>query len=318
MHTYTDLVARDFGICVIDTHYKRPQLACSHLLVQDRAAAFIDVGTTPALPRLLAALEQKNLSPGDVKYIILTHIHLDHAGCAGPLMEACATAQLVVHKKGAKHMINPAKLIEATIAIYGQQAFDTLYQKILPVEAHRVLTPEDGEIIDFNGRQLQFIETPGHARHHFCIWDAESKGVFTGDTLGLAYPELQTDPEHPFQIPTTSPVGFEPAVLLDSIERLCSLKPDYFYLTHFGPVKASARSVEALKQMIAAHETLGREAGEDQPLLQEKLLTLYHEALESITPGSFDRATLRSIISGDLELNAAGIEVWLKRKAQGS
>ena len=314
MQKYSDLVEREFGISVIDTHYYRPNLASSHLMSHENSAVFVHVGATPALPRLLAALTQKSLAPEDVTYVILTHIHLDHAGCAGALMKACPNARLVVHKSGAKHMINPTTLIDATISIYGQEAFDHLYQEIVPVPEDRVTVPEDGEIIDWRGRPLQFIDTPGHARHHFCIWDADSKGVFTGDTLGIAYPELQADPENPFQIPTTSPVGFEPDPLIDSIERLCNLKPDYFYLTHYGPVKVSETSVAALKEMIEVHETIGLEAAGNHELLKEKLLELYYQSLEKNCPGFCDKARLESAMSGDLELNAAGVEVWLKRK----
>ena len=160
------------GITVIDTHYYREELAASHLIVENGKAAFVDVGAAPSLPYLLHALEEKQLTPEDVEFIILTHIHLDHAGGAGTLMQACPKATLIVHPRGSIHMVNPEKLVRATIDIYGQERFDQLYREIVPVPQERVIAAEDGATIDFQGRQLHFFDTPGHAKHHFCVWEA--------------------------------------------------------------------------------------------------------------------------------------------------
>ena len=303
------------NITVIDTHYYREKLAASHLVIQKGKAAFVDVGTTPALKYLLEALSLKKLTPEDVEYIILTHIHLDHAGGAGILMQHCPNATLVVHPKGARHMVNPDKLVSATIDIYGEETFKELYREIIPIPAERVIIAEDGHILDFHGRELHFLDTPGHARHHCCIWDPSSSGVFTGDTMGLAYPSLQEEGKPPFLIPTTSPVAFDPAALKDSILRIQQLKPRSFYLTHFGPIVADPLAVESLLEMIDAHAELGitvSEAGDTE--LSSHLFTLYHDAYCKYKGAAVSKEKLHATLAGDIELNSQGLLIWAERE----
>ncbi|MEJ2114726.1 MAG: MBL fold metallo-hydrolase, partial [Gammaproteobacteria bacterium] len=178
------LTEYDCGITCIDTMYVCAGHAACYLLEVNGRTAFIDTGTGHSVPYLLETLRLKNLSIEDVDYVIPTHVHLDHAGGAGILMSKLPNAKLVIHPRGAAHMINPKKLIAGATAVYGEEKFYEMFGNILPINEDRVLIAEDCCEIDLNGRTLKFIDTPGHARHHFCVYDKSSSSFFTGDTFG--------------------------------------------------------------------------------------------------------------------------------------
>jgi len=131
------------GISTIDTGYCRPGFDASHLIVAQGQAALVDVGTSHAVPRILQVLHDKGIAPHDVRYVMVTHVHLDHAGGAGALLQHLPEAQLVVHPRGAPHMIEPGKLIAGAMAVYGEERFRSLYGDIVPVAAERVVPAPD-------------------------------------------------------------------------------------------------------------------------------------------------------------------------------
>ncbi|TXT21253.1 MAG: beta-lactamase-like protein [bacterium] len=181
-------IQHEHGIVTLDADYLRPGLAAVHLIVEDGGVAIVDTGTNHAVPSVLAELRGLGLGPEAVDYVIVTHVHLDHAGAAGALLQNCPNAKLVVHPKGARHMIDPAKLVAGSIAVYGREHFYAHYGDIVPAPAERVIEAGDGFRLDFRGRTLSFLDTPGHARHHYCIHDQRSNSLFTGDTFGISYP----------------------------------------------------------------------------------------------------------------------------------
>ncbi|MEL7448485.1 MAG: MBL fold metallo-hydrolase, partial [Pseudomonadota bacterium] len=199
----------DHGITAIDTGYVRPRLDASHLIADGGELAFVDCGTTHSVPGLLDALAQKQFDPADVKFLFLTHIHLDHAGGAGALMQALPNATAVLHPRGARHMVEPAKLIKGSIAVYGEETFRELYGDVVPIDESRVKIVDDGEQMTLGSRRLEFLHTEGHARHHYCIADPASDGIFTGDSFGIAYRPFTND-NGAFVFPTTTPVHFDP------------------------------------------------------------------------------------------------------------
>lgn len=304
----------DYGITVIDTGYLREKFAASHMLVVNGKAAFIDVGTAHSVGRLRAALSASGLSGEDVAYIILTHIHLDHAGGAGHLMALFPKAQLVVHPKGASHMIDPEKLVAGSIAVYGREKFQQLYGDIPGIPKERVIPAADDYVLNFAGRKLHFIDTPGHARHHVCVWDPESGGVFTGDALGLAYVELQAAGMPPFFLCTTSPSAFEPDAMVASIDKVMRLSPRRFYLTHYGPVAADSGSVANMVEMVREHKRLGEQFGDQPQRLRAEVARLFENAYAGYLQGRASSLDLKVFLQDDIELNARGIELWAARQ----
>ncbi len=300
------------GIHTIDTGFVRPRFDAAYLIVENGRGAFIDCGTNHALPRMLAELESAGLAPAEVDWLILTHVHLDHAGGAGELMAQLPNARLVVHPRGARHMIDPSQLWAGASAVYGEAVMEQTYGRLRPVPAERVTEAADGHVVDLAGRPLLCIDTPGHAKHHLCVHDARAQVCFTGDTFGLSYRELDTS-QGPFVLPTTSPVQFDPDALHASIDRLLALRPVAMYLTHYGRVEAVERLAADLHEQIDATVALARAADglpDRQARLMEALAGLYAQRARrhGWTQGI---DALKQILHMDIERNAQGLGVWL-------
>jgi glyoxylase-like metal-dependent hydrolase (beta-lactamase superfamily II) len=311
----TGIQRLDHDISVIDTGFVRPLFDASHLIVANGRGAFVDTGTNHSVPRLLAALESHGLAPQDVDYVILTHVHLDHAGGAGLLMSRLPNAKLIVQSRGAKHMVDPAKLMEGVRAVYGDEITARDYGELVPIPATRVITPADGTVIELGGRALRFIETPGHALHHICIWDEASRGWFTGDTFGLAYPALAT-PHGDHVVPATAPVQFDPQALHASVRRLLEAQPRVIYVTHYGAVPYPERIGQQLLAQIDAMVQAAR-ALADVPDRHEKLKAAFRAiyVAELRRCGStLSDAELDVWLATDVELNAQGLGVWLDKQ----
>ncbi|MDP3086264.1 MAG: MBL fold metallo-hydrolase [Rubrivivax sp.] len=302
------------GVHAIDTGFQRERFDAAYLLVQGGRAAFIDTGTNHAVPRLLQALAALGLTPDAVDFVIPTHVHLDHAGGAGLLMQSLPAATLVVHPRGARHLIAPSALFQGATAVYGAQEMARSYGTLVPVPPERVRRSHDGMRLQLAGRSLLLVDTPGHARHHHCIWDETTRGWFTGDTFGLSYREFD-GPRGAWILPTTTPVRFEPEALRESIERLLAQQPACIYLTHFGRVDDVHRLGRLLLDLLAQVVALGqrlRHAPGRHAALKAELTALYLASLaEQQCP--LDASTASALLAMDIELNAQGMGIWLDR-----
>jgi glyoxylase-like metal-dependent hydrolase (beta-lactamase superfamily II) len=309
------------NVFAIDTGFYRPRFDAAYLVVSDDGrAAFIDTGTNHALPRHLAALDALGIARDAVDFVIPTHVHLDHAGGAGALMRELPRATLVVHPRGERHMIDPTALCQGALAVYGAEEMERSYGTLIGVAAERVRTTHDGMDLMLGSRTLHIIDTPGHARHHHCIWDERSRGWFTGDTFGLSYREFDAPDGRAWILPTSTPVQFEPEALRASVQRLLAREPACIYLTHYGPVGGSGDvqrlgrlQLSLLEQMVAAGRRCAN-APQRHERLKESLSAIYAASLAEhglqVTPALLDLLAL------DVELNAQGMAVWLDREAK--
>lgn len=318
--TAPPIIEQGFGIHTVDTGFKRPGMVAAHVIVQQGHAALVDVGVAPAAERVLAALAALDVDPEAVDWVLVTHVHLDHAGAAGVLMQSLPNARLVVHPRGAPHMIDPAKLIAGATAVYGETQMRAEFGDIVPVAAERVVAAEDGFTLALGGRQLRLLDTPGHAKHHYCVFDAASRGIFSGDTFGLSYRELDSA-AGPWIFPTTTPVQFDPPALHASIDRLMALAPERMYLTHFGMVQHPERlavdlhrHIDDLTELALAHE---KQAAGAQRLsnLQDGVqrLVLADVAGHGCMLG---QERVLELMGLDIQLNAQGLESWLQHRAR--
>jgi len=304
----------DHGISAIDTGFFRPQFDASHIIIERGRAAFIDCGTNYSIPRLLDALKQKGLGVDAVDWLILTHVHLDHAGGAGLLMQQLPQAKLVVHPRGARHMINPSQLVAGATAVYGAEEIERSYGTLVPVPAQRVIEAPDGHVIDLAGRALLCLDTPGHARHHISIYDAASRAFFTGDTFGLSYREFDTS-KGAFILPTSTPVQFEPDALKASIARMLEREPQQMFLTHYSRVTDVARLARDLYVQIDAMVAIARAHASDadrHARIADDLADLYTSRARA-HGCTMDAAQIRGLLEMDIELNTQGLEVWLDK-----
>ncbi len=307
---YIDL---GYGISCIDTQYVRPGLASCYLIEENGHAAFIDAGTNHTVPILIELLKVKKIPVENVDFIIPSHLHLDHAGGTGRLMQLCPNAQLVIHPRGAQHMIDPSRLQAGASAVYGETEFKKQYGSLIPIDKQRVTAAPDGFKLNFQDRPLSIIDTPGHAKHHFCIVDKTSNGIFTGDTFGVAYPELTVD-EQPFIFPPTSPIDFNPDDWLNSIDKLINTQCERAYLTHFGMVENLKPLADALRNRIKIFAAFAKKAPSNDAL--SNLIKTYFMDEVSATGCQLSSKNIFKILALDINLIVQGLMVWLEKTPQ--
>jgi glyoxylase-like metal-dependent hydrolase (beta-lactamase superfamily II) len=301
------------GISVIDSGYFSKDFAAIYLLRQGNEVAIIETGNKYSATNVQKALKMDGLSFSDVAYIIPTHVHLDHAGGAGELMNRCQNAQLIVHPRGARHMINPSKLIEGAMAVYGEENFNKLYGEIIPIDSSRVIEADDNFILDFEGRELKFIDTPGHARHHFCVWDKQTESMFTGDTFGISYRDLDKENEV-YIFPSTSPVQFDPKALIKSIYKIMEYKPQRVCLTHFAAIKPTQKVVDQLIDGIHFVSNLAKKYATENDaelIIQDEMMNYLLKGIKKV--GNDNLEFCRDRLKLDVEINTQGLIYWQQK-----
>lgn len=308
--TYLDA---DYGIKVIEGWYERKGMACSYLVESEGEVALIDTGTANVSENILQLIDQE-YGRDMVKYVIPTHVHLDHAGGAGQLMQALPNATLYIHPYGSRHMIDPSKLQAGATAVYGEERFNNSFGQLLPIPQERVIEMEDGMELDLNGRKLVLLDTPGHARHHLCVWDEKSKGLFTGDVYGCAYPELSIDGVY-YMTPVTSPVQFDPEAWHATIDRLLELKPERVFVTHYGRIDNPAQYADKLHKDLDKYvEMITSLPAENRYETVYQMVNEYHYEQVRAHGCDLSNEQIDYLIGSDNELCAQGLNIWMQRQ----
>ncbi len=301
------------GIYQIDLYDQEPCRTNSYLILSDRVA-LVETGPAPGVTHITDALASLSVPLEKVEYIIVSHIHLDHAGGAGSLARQLTKAKVYVHPRGARHLIDPSRLAAGARAIYGA-SFDSLFGEVLPVSPDRVYTPADGETLDLGGgRLLDFYFTPGHARHHFVVHDPASRGVFGGDALGLRFFALSELLGFDFTLPSTPPPEFDPAAAADTIDQIFGLEPEFIYFSHYGKAAGTPAILRRLKQQIEVFESIGRKVFNSGGRVKEIEDALWELVMgEASKYKTLDREhpAIR-FLELDLKLNAGGIAHYLE------
>jgi glyoxylase-like metal-dependent hydrolase (beta-lactamase superfamily II) len=308
------------GVFCVDSGYVRPCFDAVHLIVESDRAAIVDTGTRDAVPRTLAALDALGIPRANVDWVVLTHVHLDHAGGAGRLMRELPAARCAVHPRGAPHMVDPARLWAGTVEVYGREEAEATYGEPVPIPADRIEVCGDGATVALAGRALECLDAPGHARHHLVVRDHATGHVFAGDTFGISYRELDAG-ARAFAFPSSTPVQFDPESLQRTLSRILALRPEAVYLTHWSRVTEVPRLGATLQRLVERYAGLGeaalRDAGDDDARLAARLerdldaLLLGEIAAHGCT---LPAAALRELLAVDLRLNAAGIVAWLRAR----
>ena len=308
----TDLISFDKNVFCFDANYIRNKFAAIHFINQNNKLLIIDTATNYSANRFLNALRTLNISPESVEWIVLTHIHLDHAGGAGLLMKMCPNARLAVHQRGVRHMVNPEKLWASVVSVYGKEEAENQYGQLIPVDESRVIAMGEGEIISFQNRRLQIFDAPGHANHHIVIFDEESRSFFTGDAFGIAYPEL-TSEDGEFIFISSTPTQFEPVKFDTTIKRIMEQKPKNCFLTHFSKImNIEKNGYELLKQLdeyVTITEQVRNNHESQQDQIRGKLFELLYKKIKKKNL-SISRNELGNLLGLDLSLNAQGLEYW--------
>jgi len=308
------------NIYLTDTLYLgREKFAASYFIEDGGEIAIVETNTNYAIPRILNAVLNSGFKLSQVKYVILTHIHLDHAGGAGLIMKELPDAELIVHPRGARHMISPEKLIESVKSVYGEKEYKDLYGDIIGVPKGKVISLTGGESISVGKRKLTMIDAPGHAKHHNIIYDELSGSVFSGDAFGIGYPRFRYE-KGPLIFPSTSPVQFDPLSAAHTYKMITDLNPARILLTHFGSVENIGEIYSQLlgwidytveyssKRFSEGHgiDDLGKKLSED-------LWRNFEERAVELTGESLSDEE-RDFLSLDADLNGKGAAVYITRK----
>jgi len=223
---YIEEVAENIYL-IDDNLYSIPRWGAVYLINEERKA-LIDSGPTTSASAVIDGIKRAGISPEDIDYIIPTHVHLDHGGGAGFLLRYMPKAQVIVHHKGARHLMNPTRLIHAVIEVQYKE-YEAKNGEVVPIETERVRAVYEGDVIELSEEQaLRFIEAPGHASHQLAIHESRNNGIFTGDSVGA-----HIVGDEAVLVPITPP-GFDLELCLNTLERLMKLDVSAIYYAHFG------------------------------------------------------------------------------------
>jgi glyoxylase-like metal-dependent hydrolase (beta-lactamase superfamily II) len=291
--------------CDVTDHF-----TAAYLRLAGSECAFIEAHTSHAVPKLLAAVRAAGKAPEAVRWVVVTHAHLDHAAGAGALLQACPNATLLAHPRAARHLIDPSKLVASATSVYGAKRFAELYGTIDPIPAARVRALEDGATFELGDATLQVLHTAGHANHHFVVHDPRLDCVYTGDSFGLVYPAIQGRGR--FAIASTSPTNFDALEARKSLKRILDLKTTFACLTHFDAFADVAEIGAQVGAWVDRAEAWVDEAASGSESVEAMTTRLAEQwkaavAAESERRGlGFSDQAFR-LLALDLELNAQGL-----------
>jgi glyoxylase-like metal-dependent hydrolase (beta-lactamase superfamily II) len=291
----------------------RPSRTGTYVMDEENLT-LIETGPSPSVPYIREGLTELGFKLEDVKYIIVTHIHLDHAGGTGLFLQECPNAQVVVHPKGARHLADPTRLVAGAKAVYSAN-FDALFDPVVAVPEERLLTKDDGDTLSIGADcTLEFLDTPGHAKHHFSIYDPVSNGMFTGDTAGIRY-ELLANEGNDFFLPTTTPNHFDPEEMLHSINRIRKQNVDRVYFGHFGMTENIEEAFRQVSEWLPVFVEEGKRvlgSGKGVNELTDALIDRLRNHLESLNVK--EDHEIYEILQLDMQVCAMGIVDYLQKQ----
>ncbi|PSL41759.1 glyoxylase-like metal-dependent hydrolase (beta-lactamase superfamily II) [Planomicrobium soli] len=283
-------------------------------VIKEEQVTIVETGPSPSVEHVKKGLEKLGISLEEIRYIIVTHVHLDHAGGAGLLLRDCPNAKVVVHTKGARHLSDPKRLIAGAKAVYAHR-FSGLFEPVVPIPEDRLLAFGESDQLKIGPLcTLEFLDTPGHANHHFSIYDPVSHGVFAGDAVGIRYEQLADEGIDLF-LPSTSPNQFDPKAMGKTIERLRAMELGAIYFGHFGMTtkpNAALNQVSAWLPIFVEQARMAAAEGKGPDELAKRLYDLVAEKL--LKQGVREEHEVYPIIELDMQVSAMGLMDFLSKQ----
>lgn len=308
----------DSRISLVDLMDLSLQERTGSYIINEESLTIIETSASPSIPHLKKGLSKLNINLEDIQYIILTHIHLDHAGGAGLFLKECPNAKVIVHPKGRRHLSDPTRLIRGARAVYGEK-FDDLFNPIVPIPEDRMIVMEHEETLNLSENcTLTFYHTPGHANHHLSIFDSVSNGMFTGDTCGIQY---AVGSKH-FYIPSTSPNQFSPEKMKDSIRMYKGLQLDRLYFGHYGVTEEVAFALGEVERWLDLFIEKSEEQFSSKRTAEENvkaISTVLFELTKSkmVQKGVDPVNPIFKLLTLDTNVSAMGIVDYFIRQSKG-
>jgi hydroxyacylglutathione hydrolase len=310
------VVCQPDGIYIVDSGYSgQPKVAAVYFVVDHGQVAIIDTGSNASVPHILSALACLNIVPEAVKWVIPTHLHLDHAGGVGSLMCALPCARAVIHPSAVSHLAHPALLWEKAIRVFGLEQSFRLYGRLTPVDEQRIIPSRDGMELPLGDRVLKLLDAPGHARHHIVVWDESADAFFTGDAFGISYREFDVG-KRSFVFPSSSPPQFDPVAMIESIARIVAYDPQAIYLAHYSKVMGVERLANDMFRLIHAQIAIAQAARGSGLARHTEILSGLEELVreeKARQQWALNEEISLNLLRPDLCLNAQGLEIWLDR-----
>jgi glyoxylase-like metal-dependent hydrolase (beta-lactamase superfamily II) len=303
------------GITAIDTFMAGRERYTAAYLLQDEQPTLVETGPTTSVEPVTEALHSLGIGPDQLASIIVTHIHLDHAGGVGRLSSRFPRATVYVHERGAPHLADPSRLVASAARVYGEDRMAEWFGPVDPVAQDRIQSIGDGDRIELRGRDLEVLYTPGHASHHVALVDSATGAVMIGDALGIHVPDL------PVLRPATPPPDFDLDLAIDSIDRIRSRAGSAVLFAHFGPIEEVDRICELAERRVrgwaeAVRETMGRTDD-----IEEVVRRLQEESSRDVETGAdamldLDALEERLQLLSSIRINAMGLVRYWKKRAE--
>jgi glyoxylase-like metal-dependent hydrolase (beta-lactamase superfamily II) len=299
------------GIRQLDTLLGGMDRMTAGFLIEGEQPALVETGSQSSVATVRDTLARAGVGAKDLRWIVVTHIHLDHAGGVGEMAAAFPNATVVVHEKGARHLADPSRLIDSASRVYGP-LLDSLYGRMTAVPEERLVAAADGVTLDIGGgRTLRLVDSPGHAKHHHAVLDTLTGTLMVGDAVGVKLPDIGV------LRPATPPPDFDLEAAVASLRRFDELKPAQVVLTHYGPVDDGLAVLQEAEEMLhrwvdVAEETIrvSADAGIDD--VAAALAEAFARTPETIDPKVREKF---EVLNG-VHSNAAGIVRYLKQRAE--
>ena len=295
------------GVHQIDTLLGGWHQVTAGYLIEGPEPVLVETGSQSSVPVLLDALAGLGLGPSDLAGVVVTHIHLDHAGGVGDVARAFPNATVYVHEKGARHLASPDKLVDSAARVYGE-LLDRLYGRLDPTPAERIHVLDDGEEVRVGpGRVLTTVDSPGHAKHHLGLHDSESGILFVGDAVGVRLPDAGV------LRPSTPPPDFDLDQALHSLQRFAARRPEGIALAHYGLVPNPETVLDEAADTLRRWAAVAEQAWREDRDIAEALEAAFAADLTDVDPEHREKLeTLNGVHS-----NAAGFRRWLDKRAEG-